>query len=310
MGVVSADADAELNRRAGANVERVTFDWRWAEPNPGAYNLGVYDQMYRSMRARGIRPIFILLFAPWWAWDPGVQCQQWTQNCMYPPSAAHFADAGRMAALLATRYPEAAGIEVWNEPNLSAFWKPQPDVLAYTGLLKATYSAVKNANPSMPVISGGFNNAMDTTGPRISLADFTGAVYALGGKDYMDAIGFHPYPLSLDHRLLDISFKQVRDIRHNFNDDAKPLWVTEVGLTTTDPNRPLTEAQQAGGLVDLYRTLRAMPDVKTIVFHTLIDVGNDPFDPETGYGVLRSDLSPKPAYCALAAAAGSPCSPG
>ena len=32
-----------------------------------------------------------------------------------------------LCAALAQRYPEAVAIESWNEPNLWAFWRPQPD---------------------------------------------------------------------------------------------------------------------------------------------------------------------------------------
>ena len=298
QGVVSADTDADLAKGAGATVERVTFNWRWAEPNPGEYHLDMYDRIYAALRARGIRPLFILLFSPPWAWAPEVQCSSY---CMYPPGAAHFDDAGRMAALLATRYPEAAGIEVWNEPNLSAFWRPQPDPTAYVGLLKATHAAVKRANPAMPVVGGGFNNVQNTIpGRTIALPDFLGAVYALGGGPSMDAIGFHPYPLSTSNSLLLRSVDQVRELLHLFSDQAKRLWVTEVGLTTTDPAQPVSEAQQAEALVSQYRTLRAMPDIDMVLIHTLIEFGEGATDKEMGYGIVRPDLSLKPAYCALA----------
>ena len=37
--------------------------------------------------------------------------------------------------MVAQRYPEAAAIEIWNEPNVHWFWRPRPDPARYTELL-------------------------------------------------------------------------------------------------------------------------------------------------------------------------------
>ena len=297
MGLVSATQDAAFEHALGANVERVSFDWRWAEPSQGQYSFGVYDQMYAAMQAQGIRPIWILLFAPSWA--SAVPCDQYTQNCMYPPAASHYADAAHMAALLATRYPNSAGIEIWNEENNHWFW-PSPDPAAYTQLLKVSYSAVKQANPSMPVVLGGLSNVQQTAGGDVSLNDFLTGVYANGGKDSMDAIAFHPYPAGSDLSLVTQVFQQVRSIRHQFADDSKPLWATEIGLTTSGNMWPgVGDAAQAATLVAVYKLLSAMPDVKMIIFHTLIEYGSAS-DSEYGYGLMTPSFQPRPAFCALA----------
>lgn len=302
---LTAPQDAQLAAEAGANVERVTFDWRWAEQAPGQYELGTYDQIYQSLLARGIRPLFVLLFAPSWAWDSTVSCNMTTQNCQYPPAATHFADAGRMAAVLATRYPKAAGIEVWNEPNLSHFWKPIADPVAYTQLLQTVYQSVKQVNPAMPVVLGGLNNLQNNTATDSDMSDFLGAVYALGGRNYMDAIAFHPYPLGADLTLASKSVDEVLTVRHAFGDDPRPLWATETGITTTDPSRPVSESAQAAGDLALYDMLRSVSAVHMVMINTLMNWGPDPYDPEFGYGIVNRDFTPKPAFCALAAARGS-----
>src|SRR4051812_43740015 len=53
-GQLSAQADADLASRAGANLTRVGFDWRYAEPSPGHYDLADYDAIYSASLARGI----------------------------------------------------------------------------------------------------------------------------------------------------------------------------------------------------------------------------------------------------------------
>jgi polysaccharide biosynthesis protein PslG len=306
-GALSAGADAELSATVGANVTRLTFDWRWVEPRKGELELGAYDEIYGAMLARGVRPVFVLMFAPQWAWDAGAACNQWTQDCRYPPAPDHYADWRRIAALLATRYPQAAGIEVWNEPNFWIFWSPQPDPVRYTELLKQAYVAIKGANPSMRVISGGLTNHEYTGDGVVSMTDFASGIYRNGGKDYMDALAFHPYPWGEERWIPGKSFVDLRAVRDSFGDSGKPLWITEAGITTTgpDPARRFTEAQQAEGLARYYRTVSAMPDVEAIILHTLIDNGTDPADPETGYGIVRRDLTRKPAFCALAAERGA-----
>jgi hypothetical protein len=254
------------------------------------------------MRARGIRPLFILVFAPTWA-NGGV-CDQWVADCRNPPSPAHYDDAGRMAALLAQRYPDAAGIELWNEPNLREFWAPAPDPTAYGHLLQAVHHAVKAVAPDMPVIGASLANG-EPAG-FISPAQFLGGIYDAGAGASMDAIGVHPYPFSATSlantfRTLDA----VRAVRDAHGDSGRPLWVTELGATTSGVGA-LNENEQAGIFVAAYRALRAMPDIGGIYFHTLVEPPYPWWDPETGYGIVRADLSPKPAFCALAAERGRP----
>jgi hypothetical protein len=303
-GAIGADADAALTARVGATVHRVAFDWRTAEPQRDRYQLAEYDRIYRAMLARGVRPLFIVTFAPRWTWEPGTRC---SGDCRYPPGRAFDGEWRQIAALLASRYPRAAGIEIWNEPNLKQFWQGGVDPARYAELLRSAYQAAKAANPSMTVVGGALSNLQVTGDGSVSLSDFLRGVYANGGGAQMDAISLHPYPWSLGMSLLVRSVQQVRAVRDAYGDGAKPLWLTELGLSTTGRGAHLfTEDEQARGLVTMYRTARQMPDVRAIVFHTLLEPTWVPGASEAGFGVVRSDLSPKPAYCALALELGRP----
>lgn len=316
-GAASAARVADLLKLGGSDVARVTFDWRVVEPFEDEYNLDAYDTIYREYLARGVRPIFTILFSPWWTWEEGVSCDQWTQDCTYPPARAHDRDWREIAALVAQRYPLAAGIEVWNEPNLHWYWRPRPDVTRYTELQRHAYSAIKSVAPSMPVVSAGLNNQLRTDEYNVSMTDFARGIYANGGKDSMDALNFHPYPWGRKQLDFAESFAAIRAVRDSNGDSAKPLWVTEFGLSTTgdDPLNVFTAEQQAQGLVADYRAIRAMPDVDLVTIHTLIEPKGrndyDPLDREVGFGVADRYLRPKPAFCALSAARGvrAPCTP-
>ena len=304
-GRISAEADAQLTQRSGANITRLTFDWRWVEPQRGQRRFAKYDEIYSAMRARDIRPLLILMFAPSWAMDSTVSCNQWAQECRYPPAREHYADWRSIAAELATRYPDAAGIEVWNEQNSSIFWRSGPDPGRYKELLAETYRAVKAVAPSMPVISGGLADAGNVAGVSLSLTNYLKRMYQHGAAPFMDGIGIHPYPSTLDsgpNSRLQENMAEYRHIRNYFGDAGKPFWATEVGLSSSNisPSLQLTEDQQAAGLRSAYRALAGMADVRAVVVHELVQNGTDVSDVSSGWGVVRPDLTPRRAFCVLA----------
>lgn len=47
-----------------------------------------------------------------------------------------------------------------------------------------------------------------------------------------------------------------------------------------------------------------MPDIGAVLIHTLMEPNLGATHPATGYGLLRRDWSPKPAYCRLVAVSG------
>jgi hypothetical protein len=310
MNQVDAATDARLTSQVGARITRITFDWRWAEPRPGELHLAEYDALYQADLARGINPIFVLAFAPTWALGPESNCNQSTTDCHYAPGSEHMGDWRNIAALVATRYPKLAAIEIWNEPNLHTFWQSGPDPARYANLLANAYDAIKAANAAMTVLGGAVTDTQVTV-PVVgdmSESDFLTGMYAAGAKAHMDGIALHPYPSSAyDGTLTLTSLDQARTVRGLFGDSSKPLWVTEVGISTTStrPGFQADEDTQATDVTWFWRTLSAMSDVRAVIIHTLIDP-TWPSDPaERGFGVMHSDLTPKHAYCALALELGS-----
>ncbi len=92
-------------------------------------------------------------------------------------------DYAEFVATLAHRFaPWVAAYEIWNEEDAPAFWTGAPNPAAYTQLLKATYPAVKSADPAATVLLGGL------TGNDY---EFLEGVYAAGGKGYFDAVAVH-----------------------------------------------------------------------------------------------------------------------
>lgn len=293
--VVSAERDAELLANVGATIQRSTFNWRYAEKVRGRYALNLYDRLYRETTSRGVRPLFILKFAPDWAWAPGISCPL-DRQCPYPPDRRHLADWRRLVTMLVERYPLLAGLEVWNEPNLEVFWFPKPDPKHYARLVKHAYRAVRATGADIPVLAGSLANAPDTFGiPGIKPARFLRRAYRAGMARHHDGLSVHPYPIGVNLAPMFKTLTDVDRLRARFRDPA-PIWVTETGTTTTGQ---VSESHQAELLVRVYDILATRPGIESMLVHTLVE---PPFGAsgETGYGIVRRDGMPKPAYCALA----------
>jgi hypothetical protein len=299
-GQISPTADAALTERLGAGIHRLAVDWRVVEPERDHYELREYDRIYHAMLARGIRPLFILVFAPGWARD-NTGC---SGDCRYPPARRLYGEWGEFAALIARRYPRAVGIEIWNEPNLIQFWQPRPDPVRYAELLRVAHRAIKDANPRMRVISGGLSNLQVTNRTGLAGRDFLAAMYEAGARGHMDAVGFHPYPDPTSDGLVMRTLTDFRAVRDAAGDEDTPFWATETGVSTTGGLRS-TPQDQADRLAKIYTLLSAQQDVGAVLIHTLLEVGGGVSGSERGFGIARGDGSPKPAFCALARATGA-----
>jgi hypothetical protein len=290
---------AALHADAGATSTRIVVDWAAVEATPGSFVWSAYDAIYSAQLARGIRPLFQLFDAPPWAWEPSRTCPA-DEVCHFPPARAHDAEWSRFARSVAARYPQIVGIEVWNEPNISDFWRGGVDPVRYTELLKLASKAIKATRRTMPVISAGLAGVLaePDTAQHMTTRRFLQAMYANGMRGTVDGVGLHPYPEDIDfgrsYRLISLA-EDTRDA----NGDSVPLWLTEFGLSTTDGR--FTEKNQALVITNLWDRLRRYPGVAAAYVHSLVESSDAaPDDQGRGWGVLHVDLSPKPAYCAIA----------
>jgi hypothetical protein len=301
-----------LHRAAGSTLWRLPLDWRQLEPEPGQYDFAQADAVYCATLGVGMRPLFHLTGAPAWAADEAIPC---SGPCLHPPLPGHLDDLRAIAERVAIRYPEAAAIEAWNEPNLMQFWD-RPEPARYVGVLRAIYTGVKDGNPRMPVLGGSLSsNHEDRPPARISLSTFLNGIYAAGGARYMDALSVHPYPVhSLDdpRERFTRSLEQVRSIvARREAPGARRLWITEVGASTVPSpiSAPLSPEQQAETLLQIYERLASARDVEVVLFHTLVDPNQRVASPP-GFGWVTAEgdgeFVPKPVYCAFAALLAEP----
>jgi polysaccharide biosynthesis protein PslG len=299
--------------RGGADTARAVLSWSAVERRPGVYRWNRYDRLYGRMLANGVRPLWVLGDAPCWARDLDPHTCAAQGHFAFPPPESRFVHFAYFAALVAHRYPEAVAIESWNEPNLWAFWRPQPDPAAAARLTAWVNAGVDSVNPNMPVLLGGLSPLLPSKlepPKEVAYADFLHRAYAAVGPGHWDAVAMHPFPAfqQSTHYLEDITkhLNRVRRTVARAGGGRPPIWVTEVGLSTAGL-RPYTAAQQAKGLVRILRGLAARGDVPAVIVHRVIDQPKSLKTAESGWGIVRHNGNPKPAYCALAIERGERC---
>jgi hypothetical protein len=311
----------------GARTTRMFVDWEQLEPVPGVFEWSAFDAQYKALLAAGIRPLIVADTAPCWA-EKATGC-----NPAYtsPPAPAFDSAWQTYVRDLAVRYPRAVGIEVWNEPNLASQWYPKPDPQRYTQLLEEAYTTVKAAAPALPVISGGIamGDGSGFAAGGEGSPTFLAALLADGARRWMDALAIHVYPTDTlaggrtawDPAAMSRWLAQVKNAAAAAKLTEPPIWVTEMGVsTTTQPGFPpaVSAAQQSADLSAMVGLARADSHVRTVIVDSLQDadpdlatdllgdvlgsvVGDDVFYGQIaeGLGVFTITWRPKPAACTL-----------
>src|SRR5215211_3211020 len=162
--ISATDRNRFLNDYHAMGVEWVRFDFIWDDiqrEGPTSFDWAKYDAAVNAVNTKGFRILGILTYSPQWARSS--YCSS-SHQCA-PTNVNDFANFARAAA---KRYAPM-GVhhwEIWNEPNLGAF----TSVAHYTSMLKASYTAIKEVDPSAFLLAGG-SGGTSTHGARISSED-------------------------------------------------------------------------------------------------------------------------------------------
>lgn len=250
FGLVSEDVfagspgyrDATLAKQSalGVGLIRQTFHWNQIETSPGVYNFALYDAYVAATAAHGIRVLPILFDPP--AFRARVSRRT---SATYPPR--HYATIGAFGAAIARRYgPNGSfwaqnpglprlpitAYQIWNEPNIPAYWPTGPNPKQYARLLEAAANGIHSADPAAEIVTAGMPDS-HLSRPH-SVYSYVNSMLRAGGGRSFDTLAVNPYGRSA-HALLH-KVQRVRTILNRRHDRRAHMWITEFGWSDTGPN--------------------------------------------------------------------------
>jgi hypothetical protein len=266
--------DADWVESAGSKLVRLPMMWWEVETRSGQYDFSSYDPIMESFRKQGIRPVICLAFG-----NP-LYGDSWSVRG--PNAIAAFANFAQAAA---ARYRANDVIwEIWNEPNLASFWRPQGSDIEYMALLRATVPAIRQADPTALVIGPALAN---TTTP------FLAACIRAGLLDLVDGVSVHPYQAKLYPEALanDLHTLSGWIQRYKPADRTIPILFTEWGYSSASR----TELERGNFLIR-EALVGVMNGIPVNIWFNFRNKPGDCNSTSVCYGILSNDFIPFPAY--------------
>lgn len=290
---------------SGAGWARIQTGWSRCEERPGVYDFAWLERTVDRVLDAGVRPFFNLGYGNrLHTGAPTPDAVGWAP--VYDPQARaawlRFVDA------LAERFRDRVGHwEIWNEPDITVFWKHElPNPLKYAELVAATAPAIRARIPGATIIGGAVAFGTNPRGLQ-----FVEQALRAGMGRHIDVLSYHTYrPRPEANRPEELTALRAMLARHGLD---IPIWQGEAGCPSQRAEAsalsglPWTEERQAKMLLrrmlgDLDRGLGM-----STWFH-LADFPDYLVDGATGkaawFGLLRAaDGSRKPSFAAFQAVA-------
>ena len=283
----------QLAAEARIGAVRAVLNWNLVEPAPGQYNWSTFDQLIGYARANGLQMVGGLGYATSWNTTAPPSETLQGRRLMYPP--ADLEAWKRYVTNIVTRYKDVVRAwEVWNEPDLEAFWVGTP--AQYAKLLAITYETIKRADPTAIVVLGGLalGGSPGRLNPTFLEEILADPVYP--AARYFDVAAFHHYgPRPEAQRRMEY----VKSALARGGAATKEVWITESGYTSNPAEQELPQYQggeeaQARWLKDTIPYLFQLGAARVFWFQ-LIDNPRQAAR-AAAMGLLNSNAQPKMAY--------------
>jgi polysaccharide biosynthesis protein PslG len=244
------DSETQAMNDAGIASVRVWLPWAQVESERGQLDWRSFDQTVADNAEGGLTTLPFLFGSPAWAAaDDGQLCEG--ADCIsYAPRSAPTRSAfAAFAGAAVRRYGPGGRFwdlhpglrarpveiwQIWNEPNLSSFYRPAVDPIGYASVVQAAAAAIHGQDPHAEVLLAGLTGT-ETNEKRMSSAAFLAQLYSVPGiASSFDGIAVHPY-----NRQVRGTIDQVETARSvaNAHSDHPDLWITEIGWTSGGKRR-------------------------------------------------------------------------
>ena len=277
---------------AQAGVRWGTIDtwWKDLEPEKGKYNWAYYDGWFSEMLRVGITPIPHLFATPHYVslYKPGDEGDSWT----YPPF--DWDQWERFVFNFVEHYKDwLVYLRIWNEPNIN-YWRGTP--ADYAKLAQIASRAAKRAKPDVKIIIEA------VAGDHHKPFEFLDEVQKASALPYWDIVGIHNYLFNnadFPERTGFLStYDKLINWRNKNNPDAE-AWDTEFACM----------ADKWGGWIGVGEKHQAQWLGRTHVLGFARGLSKMFWFPGYSWpipdkpyynpaGLLRVDLTPRPAYVA------------
>jgi hypothetical protein len=271
----------DLIASSGAESVRTAFDWRSAQAVAGGpISFARTDAVVAAAAARRLPVLPVVYGAPEWASGGGlapagaVGYAQYLAALVgrYGPSGTLWAEQPSLPRMPIRDW------QIWNEPNLTLFWTPQPFARRYVALLQAARQAVRGQDAGARLILAGL--------PNVSWVALR-QIYEAGGRGAFDAVALHPYTGSARNilRLVRLARTETR----RFHDGRVPIWLTEISWAASKgkvkglPGLVTDDRGQAGRLrkaVKQIAAARKRYGIGRVIWYTWLsqEGSRNPFD--------------------------------
>ena len=281
----------------GLNWVRLALHWMLIEPQPGQFKLEGTDQMMALVKQAGLKSIVYIVGSP--------------TSASSAPAGASYADKypprdpqvyAQVLSNMAQRYPNVDVWQVWNEPNIPAFWQPRIDPAGYARLLLPAVQALRAVVPTKPVAMAGMAYYSQMSGREGLMLDDMGK---LGAYQLKLIVAYHPYtdaPEGSDTGSRDF-VARATSLNASLRAVGVPqIWATEWGWSSYAG--PKEEQPLIGELGQAEYTLKRLALMAALDYDRIFLFALSDLDERAGvrdrcYGLLRENGEPKPVYHAL-----------